>query len=309
MDKSTPIAARPRRFQASPDEAHTQLQRRLAGQITDWMKRERLPPGAPINQLQLAERFGVSRTPVKAALQALSDCGTVRFLERGVQVADLSSAPPTCANRPDAIDDLIFLLAAERHRGALQQEVTESDLMRRYSEPRAAIVAALRRLAELGVVERKPGFGWRFIAAETHEEKRASYSFRLAIEPTALLEPGYQLDPAWASEMRQRHLHFLNTPWRNSDAMAFFEMNGDFHLGIVRFSQNRFFAQATDQQNSLRRLRNYSWRLGPERVAVSCREHLAILAALGADQRETAAELLRQHLTGTLQLISRSRPK
>jgi DNA-binding GntR family transcriptional regulator len=308
-DMSTAIEPAMQTTNPAGGGTHSLLQRRLAGQIADWMKRQGLKCGEPINQLQLAERFGVSRTPVKAALQCLSSVGAVHFVARGVEVADPLAAMPgeTIASHP--ADELIRRLAADRHRGELPQEVSEADLMRRYSEARPAIVAALRRLGELGVVSRKPGFGWRFIAVETPDEKRAAYSFRMAVEPAALLEPGYKADDLWVAQMRTRHQRFIDMPWRNSNAVAFFEMNADFHLGLVSFSRNRFFIQATEQQNSLRRLRNYSWRLGPERVRVSCEEHLAVLAAVSRGNLSEAAALLRDHLAATSTLVtSGSRP-
>ncbi|MGL4636710.1 MAG: FCD domain-containing protein [Beijerinckiaceae bacterium] len=284
--------------------SYSALQRRLSGQIVDWLRLEGMQSGATINQLQLAERLGVSRTPVKAALNCLSDMGAVRFVQRGVEVADLQAALPDETNPDEDEDHLITRLAADRHRRELPQEFSEADLMRRYNKPRPVIVAALRRLGALGVVSRKPGFGWRFIAEETPEEKSASYSFRMAIEPAALLEAGYTPDAVWLATMQQRHQRFLEEPWHNSNAMAFFEMNADFHLGLVSFSQNRFFIQATEQQNNLRRLRNYSWRLGAERVRVSCKEHLAILAALQAGKVNQAVALLIAHLKATSVLIA-----
>ncbi len=158
--------------------------------------------------------------------------------------------------------------------------------MRRYDCQRSEVVAALRRLADLGIALRKPGFGWRFIgAADTTDARAASYRFRLALEPAALMEPGYAADPAWLAEMRAAHERVLRRRWQAADAVPFFEMNAAFHLGLVTFSGNRFFIQATEQQNGLRRLRNYSWRLGPERAAISCRDHLDIIAALEAATR------------------------
>jgi DNA-binding GntR family transcriptional regulator len=305
-DMSTDIEPTVQTSPAARRDTLTALQLRLAAQIADWIRREGLRPGEPINQLQLAERFGVSRTPVKAALQCLSDAGAVRFRVRGVEVADVSAAKSEETSLVDPADYLIRQLAADRHRGDLAQEMSEADLMRRYSEPRPAIVSALRRLAELGVVSRKPGFGWRFVAAETPDEKRAAYSFRMAIEPAALLEPGYSADAGWIADMQARHRCFLARTWSDSDAVSFFEMNADFHLGLVSFSKNRFFVQAIKQQNSLRRLRNYSWRLGPVRVRVSCEEHLGILAAVGSGDLAKAATLLRDHLAATSRLVAGS---
>jgi DNA-binding GntR family transcriptional regulator len=292
-------------------EAASRLQRRLAADIAAFVREERLVAGAQLNQLALAERFGVSRTPVRAALTLLAESGLIRLNPRGVEVANPEAALPAAAALAPAEDDdpieaLIAAVARDRHHGHLPEDVTEADLMRRYGEGRASIVAALRRLGELGLVARKAGFGWRFlVAAETADEKAAAYRFRLAIEPAALLEPGYTADPAWLDRIRRQHERYLRGAWRDQQAVAFFEMNAGFHSGLVGFSGNRFFIQATEQQNSLRRLRNYSWRLGPDRVRISCEEHLAVLEAVAARDMAEAARRMERHLAGTARLVAR----
>jgi len=49
-----------------------------------------VPPGARLRQVELAERFGISRTPVREALRRLAGEGLVDFhSNRGFRVADL----------------------------------------------------------------------------------------------------------------------------------------------------------------------------------------------------------------------------
>lgn len=49
-----------------------------------------LPPGSPIDEVQLAERFGMSRTPIREALVRLAGEGLVETLpNRSTMVANI----------------------------------------------------------------------------------------------------------------------------------------------------------------------------------------------------------------------------
>lgn len=51
----------------------------------------KLAPGAPINEIEIASRLGISRTPVREAVKKVSDEGLVEvFLQTGTFVADIS---------------------------------------------------------------------------------------------------------------------------------------------------------------------------------------------------------------------------
>src|SRR5690606_3157745 len=107
---------------------------------------------------------------------------------------------------------------------------TETEIMRRYDISRNEAGRLLERLADLGVVERKLGYGWRFVdTLKDLAARRESFQFRLAIEPAGILMPSFQLDPAWAEEMRERHRVFAEREWHNSHSVAFFDMNAAFH--------------------------------------------------------------------------------
>jgi hypothetical protein len=151
------------------------------------------------------------------------------------------------------------------------ESVFEADLQRHTEAARGDLARALRRLKELGIVTRNCGHGWRFTPGlTTTEERAAAYRFRIVMEPATLLEPGYALPEGFPAEMRAGYGVFLDGAWHNSHAIAFFELNAAFH-GIVAASGNRFFIQATEQHNRLRRLMNYDWHLGQARVHQNAR--------------------------------------
>jgi DNA-binding GntR family transcriptional regulator len=278
----------------------SRLQRELLVDILRLIRTDGLTPGTRLAEVALAKRLQVSRTPVRAALGLLARRGLVKpGARRGYFVAEKTLAAPKKAPPADPTDtDLLFLaIARDRRAGKLAEEVSERDLMRRYEVTRPTLQRVLAKLAEVTAVQRKPGHGWRFQPSISDSRAREeSYRFRQILEPAALLEPGFQLDPAWAADIRSRHQNMLSTPWSKTTSIALFEMNAQFHEGLVAASQNRYLLVAIQQQNRLRRFGNYDWTFGYERVVVNCREHLAILDRLEAGDRNAAAELMRQHL-------------
>lgn len=284
----------------------TPLHRALGERISRWVHEEGLSDGARLNENRLAERLGVSRTPVRGALEHLARQGFVRRLpNRGVE---LVQRPPLPAGSPDSEqpeDDLIGRITHDRQRGRLADSVSEKDLMERYGAPRPMLKRVLDRMADLGIVERRLGYGWSFAADAWDEQARAeSYRFRMLLEPAALLEPGFALPTAWIVDMRQRHRAFLERGWTRASSIAFFEMNASFHEGLAAASGNRYLLAAMQRQNRLRRLSNYDWKHGRARVEVNCREHLEMLDRLEAGDREMAALLMRRHLDVASQLRS-----
>jgi DNA-binding GntR family transcriptional regulator len=284
----------------------TRLQSELQAGILAVIRADLLEPGARLGEVVLAERLQVSRTPVRAALGHLARRGLVRSGKRGgyfVTGAALAirKTPP----RPGQSDaDRLFLaIARDRRAGKLPEEVSEGDLIRRYDVTRATVQQVLVRLSEVAAVQRKPGHGWRFLPTISDPKARAeSYRLRQIVEPAALLEPGYRLAPGWIEDMRQKHHDMLATPWSETTSIALYEMNAQFHEGLVAGAHNRYLLVAIQQQNRLRRFANYDWTFGHERVVVSCREHLRMLDHLERGERETAAALMWQHLDAAAKL-------
>jgi DNA-binding GntR family transcriptional regulator len=147
------------------------------------------------------------------------------------------------------------------------------------------------------MVERKPGHGWSFLPVVSPTAGAIeSYRFRMIVEPAGLLEPTFKLPEGWSQSIRARHRHFIDQPWSQFSSVAFFEVNAEFHEVLAKASGNSFVHMAVVQQNKLRRFLNYDWVFGHERVEVSVREHLEILDAIEAGERQWAASMLRRHI-------------
>lgn len=281
----------------SPGRSAEPSRNPLGERVAQWISQEKLVPGDRVNEQKLADFLGVSRTPVRAALAQFEAQGFMtRRANRGME---LVSSPPVAAQGAvmDEDDELIARIARDRRAKVLLEEVSEKYLMEVYDQTRATIKHALVRLSDLGVVERRLGYLWRFIDdVWDASARREAYLFRGTVEPAALLSPSFTLPDTWLADMRRRHEEFLHTPWTEASSVGFFETNAAFHEGLAVASGNRFFGDSIRRLNRLRRLANYDWKHGVERVEVSCREHLAILDAIDTGDRRTASRLMREHL-------------
>jgi DNA-binding GntR family transcriptional regulator len=279
----------------------SKLQRQLALKIVEYIRDNGLRKGAPLTEIVLAEALQVSRTPVRAALKYLVDQDIVAASPtgRGVSVKSPVTAPAKLARFDTPTDEeALYLKVAENYvSGRLPENLSEADLMREYGISRGLLVRVLQRMAKEGVIERNPGYGWRFAPLlRTGAAHDQSYRFRMAVEPAALLEPSFTLDREWATRCRQEHEAVIAARPERISMIKLFEMNADFHEMLAVCSGNHFFHQTVQSQNKLRRFINYSWTYGLERIAASCQEHLAILTAVENGEREWAANLMRRHL-------------
>lgn len=280
----------------------SKLQRKLVSQIAQYIRDNGLGEGDHLTELGLAEALNVSRTPVRAALEHLAGLGVVApgGPRRGFQVkagADRVETLTQDASHSDEEEALYMRMAADYVASKLPEQFSEADMMRHYGVARGVLLRVLQRMSGERVIERNPGYGWRFApllrSMESHDE---SYRFRMIVEPSAVLEPTFALDEAWAARTRRDHEQVMATPPGRLSFVRFFEVNAEFHEGLAACSGNHFFHQAVQLQNQLRRFLSYSWSYGQDRVEASCREHLAILDALERGDRDWAAALLRHHL-------------
>lgn len=294
---NTPLRAR-RPGRAASRSA---LQDELARQILSEVGRDRLAPGTPIRELPLSKAFGVSRTPVRAALRVLEGMGFVTFspgrgftLTRAVTPGETGDE----ALPRSALDQLYDAIMNDRATGDLPAEVSEAALMPRYGVSRGQIRRVLMKLSDAGLARRQRGHGWRFVEAlESREAVDESYRFRMIIECAALREPTFAADPVELQRLRDLHYAIIHDV-EGLDPHRWFEANSTFHEMMTLWSRNRFLIEAMRRQNALRRLSEFDAfrRLTAKRILQSSREHLAILDAIESGDRDWAASLLDRHL-------------
>jgi DNA-binding GntR family transcriptional regulator len=277
----------------------SRLQADLARRILRHLKEQDAQPGHPLIELDLCRAFGVSRTPIRGALQLLAAQGAVTA--RSARGFALAKMPPGTGEEEPSSEDqddqrLFDALASARAAGKLADTFTQQEMVRRFAAGLPAVMRVLRQLAELGLVERKPGNGWAF-AGDPARILNESYAFRRALEPQMLLQPGFRLDRAWALKALTQHQKLRKKPWRAGDGVSFHAVNADFHEQLARCSGNRTMQRAVARQNQLRQFLIGQWDYPMEQVHSAIDDHLEILAALEAGYADKAAALMLHHLT------------
>ena len=199
-------------------------------------------------------------------------------------------------------EDLSTRIVQDRLQGELTASFNQSDAVDRCDVDRGVLQRTLARLVDDGLVQQNAGRGWSFMPAlDSRAGLCNSYELRLVVEPTALLLPGFRVDHAAVE--RSRLQHFYLEAHSNIEAVErrqLFETDAQFHEMLTDFSGNPLLLQVVQQQNRLRRLFEFSGYVNRRRVRDWCREHLSILDAVAAGDREKAAGLMREHLQPAL---------
>jgi DNA-binding GntR family transcriptional regulator len=289
------------------------IDRSIATQIVELIKTEGLDVGTHLPAQMLADRLRVSRSPVNEALALLHEKGILtRERNRGFFVAKPVIEPLSDVvdelglGEADVITSVYFRIADDRLKGELPDEFSEQLIRHRYGLTNAQLTAVLGRIAQEGWAERKPGYGWQFSPMlTTPDSLLKSYRLRLALEPAALLEPGYRLEPKVLERCREVEKHLLAGGIETDTTDQLHERGVRFHESLVEASGNSFFIDTIRRVNRVRRLLSYRSMQDRERYVEHAKQHLHVLELLERERNEEASEALRQHLLHTLDALSR----
>lgn len=279
-------------------DSKSDLQLRLIRQLLKMIIDGELEFAAHLREVQLSQIFGVSRSPVRAALAQLASLGAAEKGEgrRYHVTADAGTAQRLLKDLPQEDEEQIKQrIARDWFEGLVPREVSESFFRSRYGMGKVTLSRVLSMLSDEGIISRMQGYGWQFeptLNSQTAND--ASYDFRLLIEPGAILQPSFNYHATDAAAIRAQHERLLHS--RTRSVSELFRLDEEFHLFIAECSGNSFVVQAVTQQNKLRRLLEYQSLIDSGRLNASCREHLTILDALDRGARQQAASAMERHL-------------
>ncbi|MHB8910757.1 MAG: GntR family transcriptional regulator [Syntrophales bacterium] len=271
----------------------------LAFRIVEYARHTNAPAHFHLVEQALADECHVSRSPVHKALELLEREGIALFKPNQGFFLVMSAAEIPALNLavPSSIEEeKYYQIAGDRVRGLLKGYVSEVELRKAYGMSRDKLIKILTRMSQEGWVEKRPGKGWNFLPIlNSIDTLGQSFRFRIAVEPAALLEPTYRVDPAVFAELRKEQEALLRT---QIDSMVYseaFEVGARFHEKIVACSGSVFFIDAVQQINRLRRLIEYNFKIDQPRLT-RYHDHLAILELLESGNNQEASDLLRHHL-------------
>jgi len=277
------------------------LQAELSHRLLSLFLSQGMTAGEHLAERELAEQCQVSRSPIRAALKLLEHHGVVQQRPKGgYQLAKEGSALAQIElELPQApLDALYVQLGQDRVLGVLDEHVMEADLLRRYDVPRALLNRVLTQMASEGLLQPAQGKGWHFTALINSEESnRASYELRRVIEPAALRLEGFRVDSGRLKSCLALHRELVDGLLFEIEGHKLLTINANFHQMLVDFSGNPFFIDIMRQQNRMRRFTESGATLYPERMLMSCQEHLDIMEALTQGDHDWAARLMERHLS------------
>ena len=279
----------------------SELQTELVSRISEWIRARAPERSDRVREAVLSRELGVSRTPIRAALQHLVGEGVLAPHDLGGYIIlQLPSHARDAITPGEEAGGLYGQILRDIILNEMPDPATESALMRHYGLGRGEILQVLRRLVREGLAEPLPGRGWTIQKFDS-EEMLKSYHLRYIVEPALLIDRDYTIDRGTLERLRADLQSALDSLSSSSSWRELFELDATFHETLARGSNNDLIVDIIRRQNRLRRLAEFFSYSRLERIKASMAEHIAIVDALLAGDRAWASALMRQHL-----LISRS---
>ncbi|KRR16079.1 hypothetical protein CQ14_23840 [Bradyrhizobium lablabi] len=280
---------------------------RIAAEMASLIAAGDMPAESHLTAQSIADRFSVSRSPVRAAFKMLEGQGLVRQnRNRGYFVKPLTARTKSAAMKSASSNRdgprAYYALAEDWVRDQIGDEVTETLLLDRYRISRSELTAILTRAVAEGWIERKPGYGWRLLpVAKTAEAQAQLYRVRLLLEPAAFLEPTFRIDRPALDGLRNDLERICDGAYLDWPEDRLHAIGVTFHEELVRMGGNPFLHQAIQRVNRMRRLLEYRSMIDRHRILAETREHLEILAPVAAGDLVEASFLMRRHVARALE--------
>lgn len=279
---------------------------RCLGDLSD---KENLP-----SEPELGEKYGISRTTVRAILSRMRDSGLITWDKRQKIILrrpqDHDYFPDNETNSLNDIIEKSFMkriLTGEAEPGT---QINEAELAREIGAGTTSVREFLIRFSRFGLIEKRPnshwvlkGFTMEFALELT--EVREMFELRSAAAFATLADD----HPVWAEldEIEREHRDMLvDMDKRYKD---FSPLDEKFHLLVHKVSGNRFVVDFYDVIACIFHY-HYQWNKAYARVRNerALREHLDYIAALRSRNPDEIDRACRQHLRSARETLMESVP-
>lgn len=273
----------------------------------------RIRPGDRLLEAHVARSFGTSRSPIRQALQALSDDGLIiSMASRGYRAAG-----ETDGNAADRLADLGDVKLSSPRQWELmydevEQEVLSQVLFRtvrindlrlaqHFGVSRTVTRDLLARMHGLGLISKDHSGHW--IAEQVTPAKiRHLYELRLLLEPRALLLAAPHIPEPQLVRARDNIVAALAGPAVESE--AFDRTEADLHIEILGHCENKEIISSLRKTHVLfsptRHLMDPILRIPLEMIEDALNEHRMIVEKLLSGDFDGASSTLYAHLDGAI---------
>lgn len=275
------------------------LQKKAAKDLVAIIRQERMSVGTKLVVSRLANSLGISRTPVKAALETLVEDGVVQYdLNKGFTLLKSYEDFEILQEKfRDNEVEVLYEAIADSHLREHLGDISEAEMMRRFNVSRTLLLKCLSRIIQEGWVERNEGHGWVFQeivdSAEAYEE---SYYFRMVNEPAAILCIGFSPDMDELKKLKEEQEYILQHGFDKMTRRELYDANKRFHEALVLWSGNRFMLHAIKRLNQLRRIVEYRANENARSRVTQSKEHIDILDYIQKQDYLQAAALMKRHI-------------
>lgn len=212
----------------------------------------------------------------------------------------------TSSEKATETDESYALLHQAIVRGQLlpNQRLVELELAQKFGVGRAAVRAALARLAQDGLVEREPNRGAR-VRAISEAEAAEMLEVRAVLEGLAARYAARNATAQALAALQEIHTQ-MQTCLEQGDLLGISELNARWHDQLLTIAHHQTVTGLIHRLRAQHVRFQYRTLLVPGRARHSLEEHQAIMVAMAAHDEAAAENAMRQHLTSAADALRQS---
>ena len=193
-------------------------------------------------------------------------------------------------NSKDIADRIVQAILAQKLMPGAR--LGEQALSMLFDCSRTLVREALMQLAARGIVQVSSRRGW-FVVQPSKTEAREAFEARKVIE-TGLIRSAGAMDKATLKRLKQ-HIQQEKTALKQDDVGRRSFLLGDFHVCLAECLGNQLLADTLRDFTARTTLIAMLYQSSHDAVK-SCQEHIEIVQALERGDKETAEQLMAQHI-------------